>query len=275
MAAIDQTLTKTTSILCRVPGISAIVLGGSRATGTAGEHSDIDIGVYYGPEMDWAALQQAAAELDDMHRTDCLAEPGAWGPWINGGGWLTVDEWPLDLILRERKRVEEIVERTDRGIFSANYQTGHPHAYLDVMYRGELASCRVLWSADKDFDDLKRHAEEYPGALKEALIRFFGFEAGFSCVLAEKALTSSPEQTDRYYLAGHLFRSVSAMNQELFAKNEQWCLNEKKAVRRVDGFAGKPENYGQRVEEIFALMAPEPRAAVEKLTALCREAEQV
>ena len=52
----------------------------------------------------------------------------------------------MDLILRDWDRVMEAVRETDRGEFSAHYQTGHPHAFLNVAYRGELAACRVLYS---------------------------------------------------------------------------------------------------------------------------------
>lgn len=282
----DQILTKITDALRRVEGICAVVLGGSQATGTAGENSDIDIGLYYERDTDWAALQSAAVTLDDAHRPDSLAKPGEWGPWVNGGAWLCVDGQPVDLILREMDRVKEVVDRTDRGEFSPNYQTGHPHAYLDVMYRGELACCRVLTSADEEFLRLRERARQYPDALRNALMSFFGFEADFSCMLAKKALDSwektgqkpdAAEQgtVDRCYLAGHVFRSVSALNQTLFAENRQWCLNEKKAVLRADRFERAPKDYARRVNEIFAGLGTEPGLALEELERLCRETSKM
>lgn len=45
----------------------------------------------------------------------------------------------VDLILRDIKRVEQIIKDTEQGIVTANYQTGHPHGYISAMYRGELA----------------------------------------------------------------------------------------------------------------------------------------
>jgi hypothetical protein len=75
-------------------GLEAIVLGGSRATGTHVASSDIDIGLYYRVErpIDLKALGQVAAELDDEQRADLLTAFGGWGPWINGGGWLQTTE---------------------------------------------------------------------------------------------------------------------------------------------------------------------------------------
>ena len=113
-----------------------------------------------------------------------------------------------------------------------HYQTGHPHAYVNVMYRGELASCKVLYSKDNDFSKLKEDAEYYTDSLKRALIAFFSFEAKFSCDLAK----SYSQNNDVYYIVGHLFRSISALNQVLFAMNQTYCLNEKKATLRIGGY---------------------------------------
>ncbi len=51
-------------------------------------------------------------------------------------------------------------------------------------------------------------------------------------MLAEKNVT----RDDAYYVVAHLVRSVSALNQVIFALNEQYCINEKKAVRMIDTF---------------------------------------
>ena len=59
--------------------IECIVLGGSRARGTHTEDSDIDIGIYYHSEsFDLITINQLAAELDDEHRSNLIAPPGAW-----------------------------------------------------------------------------------------------------------------------------------------------------------------------------------------------------
>ena len=38
---------------------------------------------------------------------------------------------------------------------------------------------------------------------------------------------------DKYYIAGHVFRIVSCLNQVLFACNNAYCINEKKAIKPV------------------------------------------
>lgn len=36
---------------------------------------------------------------------------------------------------------------------------------------------------------------------------------------------------DKYYIAGHVFRIISCLNQVLFACNNAYCINEKKAIK--------------------------------------------
>ena len=67
------------------------------------EDSDIDIGIYYKSEsFDITAINQIATELDDENRNNLVVPPGAWGDWINGGGWLVINGYHVDLILRDK-----------------------------------------------------------------------------------------------------------------------------------------------------------------------------
>ena len=59
--------------LADVPGVIGVVLGGSRARGTADEHSDTDLGVYRRGSMDLSALREIAAEAFGK------SGPSSWG----------------------------------------------------------------------------------------------------------------------------------------------------------------------------------------------------
>lgn len=119
---IDNIIQSVTEKLSSLPYIEGIVLGGSRARGTHTEDSDIDIGIYYKSEsFDITAINQIATELDDENRNNLVVPPGAWGDWINGGGWLVINGYHVDLILRDIKRVEQIIKDTEQGIVTANY----------------------------------------------------------------------------------------------------------------------------------------------------------
>jgi len=240
-----------TEKLSSLPYIEGIVLGGSRARGTHTEDSDIDIGIYYHSEsFDLDTINQLAAELDDEHRSNLIAPPGAWGNWINGGGWLIIQGHHVDLILRDIKRVEHVMKDTNQGIVTANYQTGHPHGYISAMYRGELGISKILYTKSDSFCELKKQAEIYPGALKKSLINFFIFEAEFSLMFVK----ANAGAEDKYYIAGHVFRIISCLNQVLFACNNAYCINEKKAIKLLETFEYKPEKYAERVNHIFEVL---------------------
>lgn len=248
---VERIIQSVADKLSSLPYIEAIVLGGSRARGTHSEDSDIDIGIYYRPELfDIQAINGLASELDDEHRSNLVVPPGAWGAWVNGGGWLVINGYHVDFILRDINRVEQIMKDTEEGIVTANYQTGHPHGYISAMYRGELAISKILYAKNKSFFELKKRAEIYPTALQKSLVDFFIFEAGFSLMFVKANLSSG----DKYYIAGHLFRAISCLNQVLFAFNNIYCINEKKAVKMIETFEYKPENYVQKVNRIFELL---------------------
>ena len=247
-----------------IPGIIGIVLGGSRARGTHHEKSDIDIGIYYDETLDIGELNKAAAKLDDEHRENLVTQIGGWGPWVNAGGWLVIQGYNVDFILRDIRRVSQVIDDCLAGKVSTHYQAGHPHGYLNVMYMGEISVCKILVDPRGMISDLKSKTRPYPRALKDALVQYFMFEASFSLVLAE----DNVDKDDIYYVCGNCFRSISCLNQVLFALNEEYCINEKKAVKMIDGFNIKPKDYKNRIDEIITLLSPDSDATREGINML-------
>lgn len=268
MNEIRTVLDKIATNLAAISGIEAVVLGGSRARGTHSPESDIDIGIYYDNDtLDLVSLNRAAQLLDDEHRENLIVPPGEWGKWVNGGGWLIINGYHVDFILRDVERVENVITECREGVISAHYQTGHPHAYINVMYMGELAVCRVLWDKGGNISAQKSIAEQYPLKLKKAILGFFGFEAEFSLMFAE----SNAPKNDVYYVTAHIVRAISALNQLLFALNEEYCLNEKKAVGMIDSFKIHPLGYKDKVNSIFAAAGTDGISACTQLKQLINE----
>src|SRR5699024_6343461 len=116
-------------------------------------------------------------------------------------------------------------------------------------YMGELAICHVLSDPEGTLGELKKKTEPYPEKFKEAMIQYFSFEASFSLMFME----ANVNKDDISYVMGHCFRSISCLNQVLFAKNEVYCINEKKAVSMIQDFPIKPEDYKKRIDEIISL----------------------
>ena len=77
----DALIQRAVDALRACPFIAGIVLGGSRATGTATENSDVDIGVYYRHgQLNAEMLSRLAQELDDQHRENLVCRGRGLGP---------------------------------------------------------------------------------------------------------------------------------------------------------------------------------------------------
>lgn len=60
--------------------------------------------------------------------------------------------------------------------------------------------------------------------------------------------------TRSYRSQGHVFRIISCLNQVLFACNNAYCINEKKAIKLLETFEYKPKKYAERVNHIFEVL---------------------
>ncbi|WP_080875222.1 nucleotidyltransferase domain-containing protein [Oceanobacillus timonensis] len=274
MATVDNIIQDIKEELDGLPGVVGIVLGGSRARGTHSSDSDIDIGIYYDESKGFNTndIEKSALNLNDEKKEHLITSLGEWGEWINGGGWLVVQGYHVDLIFRDIKRVSKVIDDCLSGLVSIHYQTGHPHGYLNVMYMGELAICNVLSDSEDTLGELKNKTEPYPEKIKEAMVKYFSFEASFSLMFME----SNANKDDISYVMGHCFRSISCLNQVIFAKNKVYCINEKKAVAMIQDFPIKPINYKKRIDEIVSFLSTDSdktNKAVENLKGLISETE--
>jgi len=245
----ERLLGELTEILSTVPGIRAIALGGSRARGTATPRSDYDIGLYYDADapLDVAALGRVAAEIDDRGDEVSVTPIGGWGPWIDGGGWLVIEEMRVDLLYRDLARVSRVIDDCQAGRVEVAYQPGHPHAFVSSIYMGEVALCKALHDPDGVLAAQHARTMPYPEALKTALRQRFEWEAHFSLENAEK----STARRDTAYIAGCVFRAVACLCQSLHAVNGVYLLNEKGAVASVTRLARKPAAFADRVTTIL------------------------
>ncbi len=232
-----------------VPGVESIVLGGSRANDTHTQASDIDIGIYYrsADSFDIKKLDEIASEIDDFHREGLVTSIGGWGPWINGGGWLKVNNMPVDFLYRDLNKVSTVVEDCIAGNISIDYQPGHPHGFQNSIYFGEIAICKPLWDPYEKIEKLKSYTVPYPKALKKAIINQFFWEANFSLENAKKGFVIN----DLSYISGCFFRCASCLTQVLFALNETFLINEKGAIKLASRFRYTPENLEVRINGIF------------------------
>ncbi|MFD7220151.1 nucleotidyltransferase family protein [Streptomyces sp. NPDC059892] len=297
----NATIETMATRLMSVRGVRAVALGGSRARGTHRPDSDWDLGVYYRGEPDVTALAALAAEVTGSPVE--VAGPGGWGPWVNGGAWLSVDGVAVDWILRDLDRVERVWAECREGRFEIGTQPGHPLGFWSPAYAGEVALCRVLADAEGELTALRAVARDYPEPLRTALTGAV-WEADFSVAAARKAAGSGGTGAragaragagagaahgsggggadgsagaegiagDALYVSLCLSRAFGVLVQALLAHHRVWCLNEKGALAAAAALPDTPPDFAHRVAAALqGLDAP----AVDAAGALVRDVRAV
>lgn len=260
----DRTLSGMAERICAVPGVVGVVLGGSRAAGTHTPESDVDLGLYYRRPLDIDALGELARDIADERVT--VSPVGGWGPWVDGGGWLTIDGTPVDWIYRELDRVRDCWREAQAGRFDFHFQVGHPFGVPDFAYPGELALSVILADPRGELGPLKTATERYPEALAVALVERI-WEAEFILGGARKALS----RNDATYLAGCLFRVVLLCCHALHGHAGRWLVNEKGAVRSTAKLPNAPVGFESRAQGLLGNLGvtePELSTAIDRATAL-------
>ncbi|WP_431682279.1 nucleotidyltransferase domain-containing protein [Kitasatospora sp. KL5] len=247
--------------LAAVDGVVGVCLGGSRARGTHRPDSDHDLGLYYRGPLDTGALRTLAAEA--AGRPVEVTEPGGWGPWVDGGAWLTIGGARVDWIYRDVDRVRRCWDEARAGRYETGIQAGHPLGFASHAYPGELALGRVLADPTGELSRLRAETAAYPPALGEALVAAARWEAPFTLANAAKA------PHDTAYVHGCLFRVVGLLAQALHGRAGRWLINEKGAVDAAGRLPGAPERFAERAHGLFRTDA---RAALARAAELTGEA---
>jgi predicted nucleotidyltransferase len=261
--------------LTTVGGLVGVLLGGSRARGTHTASSDTDLGLYYRAPLDVDGLRTIA--LDVAGSGAELTEPGEWGPWVDGGGWLVIDGHPVDWLYRELDRVRTAWHDAQEGKFSFHAQIGHPLGVPDFSYPGELSLGVVLSDPTGELATLQRWAGNYPPKLSAAVCQKCLWEASFLLMLAAKAVG----RADVSYVAGCLFRVVELCAHALHGRAGRWLISEKGAIASAAKIPFAPKDFAYRAHGLLGdlgttseQLADRLRAAgdlVEETTGACQQ----
>lgn len=245
----DLFLERVTGPLAGVPGVVAVVLGGSRARGTQTAVSDYDLGLYYGPsaQLDTDRLLEVAKSVVDDPASVSVTPVGGWGPWIVGGGWLSVGGRKVDLLYRSSEAVAQVIRACRAGRITMDYQPGHPHGFCSATWMGEVALCQPLHDPREIVAELKATTSPYPEELRAALVRRFQWEVLFSIENGEIAIPRG-EQT---HIAGCAYRALCCIGQVLFALNRRYLINEKGALDEAASFPLTIAELPGRVEAVW------------------------
>jgi predicted nucleotidyltransferase len=246
----DSVLEDITWRLAEARGVAAVVLGGSRAKGSARAESDYDLGLYYESEhpLDIHRLLDVVKNLVDDPGAAAVTPIGGWGPWIVGGGWLRVQGRKFDILYRNIEAVAQTIGECREGRVTMNYQAGHPHGFCSAIWMGEVALCRPLQDPKGKIAALKAMTSPYPEALRRSLVEKFGWEILFSIENGEIAIARG----DRTHVAGCAYRALCCVGQVLFAVNRRYLINEKAALPQAALFPRTVSGLAEAVEDVWA-----------------------
>jgi hypothetical protein len=255
-----------------IRGVQAVALGGSHARGRARPGSDIDLYIYYADRTPFAI--QSICELAEAVN-DCagpvVTDFYGWGPWVNGGAWLTIGGQRVDFVYRSLDQLERVIADAESGRHVLDYAQQPPFGFFSAAYLGEAAAYLPLFDPDARLAALKRRVANYPEALRRAVVQdyLFGAELGLTAFAPKFAGRSGP-----YGTAACLARAVNQLLLVLFALNRRYLMDDKTALMEVAEFERAPREFGPRVQKAMAHLGESPAelgAAVEVVAQLFRE----
>jgi hypothetical protein len=257
--------------LGEIPGVRAVVLGGSYARGRARPGSDIDLYLYYSDAAPFSVpgLRDLAGGVNDTPGP-VVTDFHGWGPWVNGGAWLTVGGQRVDLVYRSLEQVERVLAEAGAGRYEL-YAALPPFGFFSPVYLGEVAVGVPQFDPGGRLGVLKRRVADYPEALRRAVVQdyLWAAELGLAAFAPKFA-----DRSGAYGTAACLTRAVHQLVLVLFALNRRYLLDDKTALAEVAEFDRAPREFGPRVQAILGHLGAAPAelaAAVGGVVQLFRE----
>lgn len=259
-----------------IVGMKAVVLGGSHARGRARPGSDIDLGLLYseGEPFSIQSIRELAEAVNDTPQP-VVTTFYQWGPWVNGGAWLTIDGQRVDFIYRSLEHIQRVISEAEAGRYELHYAQQPPFGFFSGTYLGEVAVCLPLFDPEARLDPLKRRVALYPDALRRTVVQDYLWAAEFGLAAFAPKFAA---RSDAYGTAACLTCAVNQLVLVLFALNRQYPMNDKTALAEVAEFEHAPQEFGPRVQQTLKHLGAsvgELSAAVEDIAQLVRETAEV
>ena len=259
--------------LSAIPGVAAIVLGGSHARERARPDSDIDLGILYlpGSRFDIAALRSVAERWNDVP-APVVSGFGEWGPWVDGGAWLTVRGQRVDLLYRDIALIEATLAEALAGRFAVDFTQQPPFGFFGPTVLGEVAIAVPLYDPSGVCATLKQQVWPMPEALRRAVVQQCLWSVDFGLrAFAPKFVTAG----NAYGACGCFTRFASELVRVLFALNGAYLLNDKTAIEEVSAFPLTPPDFAARIAAILGNAGTDAASLSRSMDSICGLFEEV
>lgn len=254
-----------------VPGVAAVVLGGSYASGNQHKGSDMDIGLYYLAEAPFEIAQiQRVAESISL-RPPTVTGFYVWGHWVNGGAWIQTAAGKVDFLYRNLNQVELAIEKAQAGIVERDYEQQPTHGFYSIIYLAETEICIPLYDPQNQISRLKQMVKPYPPKLKEKVVANSLWSAEFTLLHA----STFAQKGDVYNTVGCLTRICSNLTQVIFALNEKYFIGDKRVTEIMSSFTILPKGYLQNITNILAHPGETPRELIDSVAGMQAEWQSV
>lgn len=246
----SQILDDLVDMLSGIDGIEAIALGGSYARGRARPDSDLDVGLFYDEDKPFAISEICAvAEKLNDRPNPVVTDFGEWGPWVNGGAWLTIREQRVDLLYRSLDQIERVIDEAQLGRHELHFGQQPPFGFFGPTYLGEILVAVPYSDPSRKLECLKTRVSEYPERLRVSVVQDYLWPVDFGLAAFAPKFA---QLRDAYGTVGCLARFVHHLTLVLFALNRVYFVNDKTALSEIDEFDVAPLGFSRRAQSALA-----------------------
>ncbi|MDJ1470807.1 nucleotidyltransferase domain-containing protein [Xanthocytophaga flava] len=230
--------------------VQAIVLGGSYATGTATETSDLDVGIYYYEKAPFDIREiQAIAKKYAKDSSPTVTGFYEWGPWVNGGAWVKTAYGKVDLLYKNIEQITTTIENAQEGLWENHFEQQPPYGFSSIIFLAETQVCIPLYDPEGIIARLKSAVQTYPPKLKQLVVQQSLWSAEFTIWHGD----SFAAKQDVYNTLGCLTRAIKNIVTALFALNELYPISDKRAIQVLEQSTIKPPHLTDKINAVLCV----------------------
>ena len=241
-------------------------MGGSFARGHATSKSDVDLVLFYdesqppSPSRLNAILAALAPDA-----APAFTQVGEWGPWVNGGAWLSFAGQRIDVLYRSLQQSQRVLDDCSEGRWELHWSQQPPYGYFSPSFVEELGICVPLFDRSGTLAHLRAQARVYPDALQRRIVQDFLWSIEFNLsAFVPKYVAAA----DAYGFAGCASRICFQLVHVLYALNRQWPPPDRVALSRTAALSTRPADFEARVQDVLGHIGTSASAQTERAARL-------